>query len=142
MDQVDNPATEPQNTAIPVLCYVNGRYAYFTTQPINEQWGDDWNDAPYEHNAGDPYYYVKGFRESETPWEVVVIRFDGPYETPGERANGNSQWSVEDINRRYVAWLIPTNEDVEPIFANTPIDMFKKMVKQAGGKIYIEEPNL
>lgn len=37
------------------LCYIDGPWAYFTTQPVAEQWGDDWDDAPYEHNAGDPY---------------------------------------------------------------------------------------
>ena len=38
-----------------VLCYVYGPWAYFTSRPLSEQWGDDWNDAPYEHNAGEPY---------------------------------------------------------------------------------------
>lgn len=33
------------------LCYVDDGFAYFTTKPLTEQWGDDWNDAPYEHNA-------------------------------------------------------------------------------------------
>lgn len=40
----------------PRLCYVEGDWAYFTTQPLDKQWGDDWDDAPYEHNAGEPYY--------------------------------------------------------------------------------------
>lgn len=39
----------------PVLCYVSHPFAYFTTQPVENQWGDDWDDAPYEHNAGSPY---------------------------------------------------------------------------------------
>lgn len=29
-------------------------YFYFTDN-MQEQWGDDWDDAPYEHNAGGPY---------------------------------------------------------------------------------------
>ena len=29
--------------------------AYFTPVSLDEQWGDDWDDAPYEHNAGIPY---------------------------------------------------------------------------------------
>jgi hypothetical protein len=37
------------------LCYVSGSFAWFTTQELSKQWGDDWNDAPYEHNAGSPY---------------------------------------------------------------------------------------
>ena len=39
----------------PVLCYVEGNWAYFTTKDLDKQWGDDWDDAPYEHNAGTPY---------------------------------------------------------------------------------------
>lgn len=39
----------------PMLCYVKEPWAYFTTQPLDKQWGDDWNDAPYEHNAEEPY---------------------------------------------------------------------------------------
>lgn len=39
-----------------VLCYVSGGKAFFTTKPLSEQWGDDWNDSPYEHNAGEPYW--------------------------------------------------------------------------------------
>lgn len=25
------------------LCYVEGNFAYFTTLPLSEQWGDDWD---------------------------------------------------------------------------------------------------
>ena len=44
-----------QTPCSPVLCYVDGAFAYFTTRPLAEQWGDDWDDAPYEHNAETPY---------------------------------------------------------------------------------------
>jgi hypothetical protein len=44
--------TEQENA---VLCYLDENWAYFTTQDLDKQWGDDWNDAPYEHNAGPPY---------------------------------------------------------------------------------------
>ena len=27
---------------------------YFTSD-MTAQWGDDWDDRPYEHNAGPPY---------------------------------------------------------------------------------------
>lgn len=36
------------------LCYVEDNFAYFTND-FENQWGDDWNDRPYEHNAGEPY---------------------------------------------------------------------------------------
>ena len=31
------------------------KYAYFTPISLDKQWGDDWNDTPFEHNAGIPY---------------------------------------------------------------------------------------
>jgi hypothetical protein len=31
-----------------ILCYIDDDYAYFTEQSLDKQWGDDWNDAPYE----------------------------------------------------------------------------------------------
>ena len=34
------------------LCYIENDNAYFTTNDLMKQWGDDWNDALYEHNAG------------------------------------------------------------------------------------------
>ena len=45
------------------LCYVDSdeyfdapMTLYFTElEDVTEQWGDDWDDAPYEHNAGTPY---------------------------------------------------------------------------------------
>ena len=52
------------------LCYIEKNFAYFTTQDLEKQWGDDWDDAPYEHNAGTPYeprifYYADGRREKD-----------------------------------------------------------------------------
>ena len=37
------------------LCYVKGSFAWFTTHDPEQQTGDDWDDAPYEHNAEPPY---------------------------------------------------------------------------------------
>ena len=36
------------------LCYLESSVMYFTSD-IDNQWGDDWDDIPYEHNAGKPY---------------------------------------------------------------------------------------
>ena len=27
------------------LCYIENSFAYFTTQDLDKQWGDDWDDA-------------------------------------------------------------------------------------------------
>ena len=41
------------------LCFIDNEIncAYFTEKDVTEQWGDDWNDAPYEYNAEPPYEY-------------------------------------------------------------------------------------
>ena len=36
------------------LCYCANNIMYFTSD-MTAQWGDDWDDRPYEHNAGSPY---------------------------------------------------------------------------------------
>ena len=125
----------------PILCYVRGAWAYFTTQPLEDQWGDDWDDAPYEHNAGSPYefsesdgkwcvcrdptgpkIYGKGGcgepghkpREPKPRYEITQVAFDAPYETPAELAcGGNSRYSVQDINDKHVPWLTPSRWGLE-----------------------------
>ena len=36
------------------LCFKKGMILYFTDN-FDKQWGDDWNDAPLDCNAGIPY---------------------------------------------------------------------------------------
>ena len=36
------------------LCYIDNNKAWFTDN-FEKQWGDDWNDKPYQDNAGKPY---------------------------------------------------------------------------------------
>jgi len=117
------------------LCYVDGSKAYFTTAPLDKQWGDDWNDAPYEHNAGTPYE-TEGFA-------LFMVHFDGPFETPADRAQGgNSAYSVEAINRGDIAWLspsrwwVPKDKKVRPIPAGTPYPDFVRMIRESGGTVW------
>lgn len=78
------------------LCYVDDEFAYFTTKPLTEQWGDDWNDVPYEHNAGTPY--------KDEGMEIMKLAYSADMETPREGYN-NSPFSVEVINSGAIAWL-------------------------------------
>lgn len=124
----------------PVLCYVSGCWAYFTTQPLADQWGDDWDDAPYEHNAGSPYTPSdKNIAEGKS-WDIVKVAFDGPFETPCEH-HLNSPYSVLDINVGVVAWLRRSRWDSGPpvaIPAGTTLADFRRKVAEAGGKVYEE----
>jgi hypothetical protein len=140
----------------PVLCYVKGDTAYFTTQELSKQWGDDWNDAPYEHNAGRPnepsmHYYSDGrqekracdWNEDGTPkWEIIEVKFSSDLYTPEDWHYGSSPFSVEDINVGIAPWLATSKYSSDPkitIFAGATIEEFKRKVRESGGKIYVEE---
>ena len=105
---VDNPEYEPGKREF---------WAYFTPpEKFDEQWGDDWDDAPYEHNAGGPY--DEDFIEKEDgtydriPYEIVIVGFAFPefmwVKLPKDYGCGNSPFCVRDINRGAVAWAYGT----------------------------------
>ena len=77
------------------LCLIKGRWAYFKLDTIEDAWGDDWSDSPYEHNAGEPYEYH------------AIVMFDDEHENirlPCDHFR-NSPFSVKDINKKNVPWL-------------------------------------
>lgn len=86
--------------------------AYFTRLDLLEQWGDDWNDAPYDCNAGEPYENSEG-DIIEVPFAFVGSEDDEgyfstyplEYNLPKDYGGGNCPWSVEDINLGAVPWL-------------------------------------
>lgn len=86
-------------------------YSYFTDIPLSEQWGDDWDDAPYEHNAGRPYDddLVDNKRIEHTILMVpfYVSEYTENYSTrfPNSYGGGNSPWSVDEINLGAVPWI-------------------------------------
>ena len=120
----------------PVLCFVKGDCAFFTTQPLEKQMGDDWNVTPYEHNAGLPHESDCG------DWEIIKVYFDeANLKTPADRAGGNCKYSVEDINiRRQTPWLQTPDGPISILLAGTPLDEFKRIIKSIGGEIYVLEP--
>jgi hypothetical protein len=145
-----------------VLCYVSGPWAYFTSRPLSQQWGDDWNDAPYEHNAERPYEpcwhnlprevakrgklctcqsCVKDWNIDGTPrWSIVKVAWDGPFATPDD-GYANSPYSVEQINAGHAPWLRTSDDYRTPgvaIYAGAPLVDFIRMVQGAGGKVWRE----
>ena len=114
------------------LCYVdnedyqdNMMTLYFTElQDISKQWGDDWGDRPYEHNAGTPYEYDydapeqgvengKGIYPKIDIFKVVIDSYN--IITP-RHGHLNSPYSVEDINKGVIPWLTITTRDDKVIF--------------------------
>ena len=69
-----------------------------------KQWGDDWNDAPYEHNAGTVYAEcVERTVDIAIPFDLYVI----------EPSDGqlNSSWCKEDmIHRKVAAFWVDTDD--------------------------------
>jgi hypothetical protein len=122
------------------LCYIDERYkfAWFTSVELELQWGDDWNDAPYEHNAGEPYDTHKEGTE-RVEHHLLKVAWDGPYNTPASLAyRGNSHFSVQSINRGVVAWLEPENiEEHEQIYNGISLPNFISKIERAGGNVYI-----
>lgn len=84
-------------------------YAFFTEVPLVDQWGDDWDDAPYEHNAGEPYdhYYQCDERKEhlivKVPFYICHDWCD--VKLPRDYGCGNSPFCVRDINAGAVAWI-------------------------------------
>ena len=117
------------------LCYIDPDEpkAYFTSDWKN-QYGDDWDDRPYEHNAGTPYesYYED---HKEFPIELKKVFFEIPWgwEMPCSNVT-NSRYSVEDINNNRVPWII---KDGEYIFAGTSYTEFIKKIEKWGGTVYL-----
>lgn len=93
------------------LCLILGGAVYFTTrEPFGDQWGDDWNDAPYEHNAGRPYEFhapidgAKGI----APWEILRFGLWTTLVKPKDLGDGHdSRYSVQAVNRKAAPWLQP-----------------------------------
>lgn len=115
------------------LCYVDSSEymgepmtLYFTElDDVTKQWGDDWDDKPYEHNAGTPYtedynkeeMYVKDGKGYYPPIDIYKIVVDADYNIITPRTNQlNSPYCVKDINECVVPWLTITDKDDNSVF--------------------------
>ena len=124
------------------LCYIENNKAWFTKLNLPDQYGDDWNDAPYEHNAGRPYdHRYEGNTSIEDPDQLFILYYDGPLCAPSEGVI-NSRYSIDDINNKQVPWLTQElwgNEPGPPImiWAGVSVPEFCSLVERAGGTIYV-----
>lgn len=125
------------------LCYVDGQKAWFTDN-FEKQWGDDWDDKPYECNAGEPYdcwleqipnkppIYEKQYKSHQIKFKTLYFETNDWSE---QKPCDMGRFSVEDINKGTVAWV---HTDKFNILAGTEIEEFIKIIKENGGKIYME----
>jgi hypothetical protein len=119
---------------VPNPDYIEGSqelYAYFTPVPLQEQWGDDWDDSPYEYNAGAPYDHGADYKETE----ILILPFavSGAWDIvkePKDWGGINSPWSVEDINRGVIPWLyLEKGETWRTIHAGIGVEEFIRKLK-------------
>lgn len=139
---VTAPVTTPDPE--PVLCYVDGPWAYFTTQALSEQGGDDWNDAPYQHNAGDPY---EPCGDQAGAWRIVRVAFE-PGIAMSSPADTEGRYSVDDVNARLIPWLAELDyracrtDPRTVIWAGTTLSQFIAVIQATGGHVYLESPRV
>lgn len=86
---------------------------YLGDVDCEDYWGDDWDDIPYEHNAGPVYNeYVIGTRTIYFDYDDFVLE---PCES------NYNQWSKEDMKKGIIPCIVVVpnhlfNEYEEPIF--------------------------
>lgn len=131
-----------------ILCYVDEPWAWFTSQPLSEAHGDDWDDVPYEHNAGPPYEYVARIDEprGREPWEIVRVAYASGVSSLATPCDGylNSPYRVNDINAGAVPWLVlplgagipdPWQEPQMQIYAGISLPNFVRAMAEAGCEV-------
>jgi len=109
-------------------------YAYFTPAELDKQWGDDWDDRPYEYNAEIPYddYYED---DMKVELNIIKVPFWFPYDSgweirfPRDWGYDNSPFSVQDINAGAVAWVFDSRTKTAIYAGCNPEEFFSKIDK-------------
>ena len=89
----------------------------------SDYWGDDWDDAPYDCNAGEVYdRYVKGHRDIIFPFDDLVLE-------PCDGAYGDTWVTKEDMKNRRVPCIIVVPKE---LYEDTYKDAFRDWVGADG----------
>jgi hypothetical protein len=82
---------------------------YLGEDSLTEWYGDDWDDVPYEHNAGRVYdEFISSYKDIAFPFDFTVLEPKNDY-----HFNGNSPWSKKDMIARKVPCIIVAPKDDE-----------------------------
>lgn len=115
----------------------------------DDYWGDDWNDRPYEHNAGTVYSkYVEEMKDYGFSLDTAVMSAENDW-----TYLGNSPFSKEDFQNRKApcliiaqnldySWLSPKYSDFLGDESNLAVKIYfgdskeetEKKIFGAGGK--------
>jgi hypothetical protein len=81
---------------------------YLGADNRTDYWGDDWDDRPYEHNAGTVYNeFVDGYIDVAFPFGCNVLDPESDY-----RYHGNSPYCKEDFKKRNAPCIIVLPEEI------------------------------
>ncbi len=74
-------------------------------EPSDTYYGDDWNDSPYEHNAGRVYdEFIKGHKDIAFKFDDIVL----------EPCNGEAEYSKDDmVSRKIPCIIVISKEDLD-----------------------------
>ncbi|MGG1947010.1 hypothetical protein AB1286_19705 [Trinickia sp. NRRL B-1857] len=112
------------------LCFVRAPWAFFTNIPLERQWGDRWEAAPYQTYAGNPY--------CDFPDQILVLAYDGPLFTPNEGID-RIVCSALDVNTGKFPWLRTESYAGGPplkIMAGSTLLSVVQTVELAGGHMF------
>lgn len=141
------------------LCYVEDfnnsgpLQLYFTPLPLDKQRGDDWDDRPYEHNAGRPYEY--DYDQPEQGVEngcgiypeiqikkILIEARDWKQDLVTPQTNClNSPYSVNDINGGAIPWVTVRDKENGNMFLRAGMEL-NTLIKQClewGVIVYIRK---
>lgn len=78
---------------------------YLGEDECEDYHGDDWDDRPYEHNAGKVYdEYIASTKDALFPFDYTVLEPKDP------EWQYNSQWCKDDMKERKIPCIIVVPE--------------------------------
>lgn len=109
-----------------------GNIVRFYIGTEDDYWGDDWNDRPYEHNAGTVYdRYITRLIDVAFPFDAIVCEASDDYD--------NSPYSKDDMKNRDVPCLvIVPPETANEHYTWTPFQTF--MASERAERFYFNDP--
>ncbi len=124
-----------------VLCYASQQWAYFTTQTLDKQLGDNWTDNPW-WNAGPPYLHRHYSPDDKLDkWDVSRVAYDGswslPYSPYPDMRHAPTVASINNGNN--IPWLIAGGgwEKEVRIMPATTLGSFCELLRTRGCFAYI-----
>ena len=80
---------------------------YMGADDCSDYWGDDWDDAPYDCNAGEVYdRYKTGYKDVAFPFDSLVL------EPSSDGSGSRRRFSKQDMKKRKVPCIIVVPESV------------------------------